>query len=767
MRRVATPRRRRRDRAAGWPAALDPERAPALGLVALVVAAPALAAVAVGWVEHVELVLGLVLGGLVVGALAAGAPRPEPLLHGAAALLGGLLAFSAVASTLPPPAPVARAGLLAERVAAWLAVAAAGGVAADAVPFLLLSADLAWLVGYGGAFAVLRRGAAWWPIAVSGAALLANVAQAERARPYLPFYLVAALALLAWQGTATREHAWRRVGLVVRPSRPGTRLAGGLAFSTLLVSAALALPAPRITAPAVGPTGGLAALGQERLTGLGAELGRVFLAGVPSQDPAAAERFATAMTLQEEPARGRTAVAEVSAADRRYWRAATYAGYTGRGWRSPAGTVLGELADGAAHATVYDRRVAVEDRVTVRAARTDALLVPGQPAAVGLPAAVERADGPAPPGSVGEALATDQAGALRSRRGRIPGTSYAVTAWVSTADPDALRGAGDVYPADVVARYGQLPAVPARVGALARQLVASSRTPYDRALAIQAYLRDGLRYELRVTAPGADRDGVDFFLFETRAGYCDYFATAMAVMLRSVGVPARVAAGYAGGDPDPERGGRILRDEHAHAWVEVYFPRYGWIVFEPSPILPLPESAGAAASGPRPAPTDPPPTDPAQPHDGPAEAAPVPAAGSDRPAAGGAPEVLAAGLVGLVALGGLGAGRMLARTGRARLPADEVGYARMVRLARWLGRGPRPDQTPYEFADGLARGVPAAAAPIGLLTGAFVRSRWSALRPDDPALAGRLDAAWRAVRRALLRRALGRRSTAGPTSARE
>ena len=97
-----------------------------------------------------------------------------------------------------------------------------------------------------------------------------------------------------------------------------------------------------------------------------------------------------------------------------------------------------------------------------------------------------------------------------------------------------------------------------------------------------------LPYSLTVDPPPYDADGVDFFLFEQRRGYSEYFASAMAVLLRSVGVPARVAAGYTTGDPTEVENVYVVADSHSHGWVEVYFPGYGWIPFEPTPGAELP-----------------------------------------------------------------------------------------------------------------------------------------------------------------------------------
>jgi len=108
---------------------------------------------------------------------------------------------------------------------------------------------------------------------------------------------------------------------------------------------------------------------------------------------------------------------------------------------------------------------------------------------------------------------------------------------------------------------------------------------YDRAKALESYLRE-IKYNELIEAPPAGQDGVDYFLFDVREGYCDYYASAMAVMARAVGIPARVAAGYSQGEYNPDTEAYRVREKNAHAWVEVYFPRYGWVEFEPTAAEP-------------------------------------------------------------------------------------------------------------------------------------------------------------------------------------
>ncbi|HYG59175.1 MAG TPA: transglutaminase domain-containing protein, partial [Symbiobacteriaceae bacterium] len=145
-------------------------------------------------------------------------------------------------------------------------------------------------------------------------------------------------------------------------------------------------------------------------------------------------------------------------------------------------------------------------------------------------------------------------------------------------------------------RYLALPGdLPARVRHLAADLTSSQPTPYDEALAIEAYLRN-LPYDMGVPATPPGRDFVDYFLFDLRRGYCTYSATAMVVMLRSESIPARWVQGFAAVPGETE-----VRWSSAHAWVEAYFPGYGWAVFDPTPRFTLParlsqEQAGAAVS---------------------------------------------------------------------------------------------------------------------------------------------------------------------------
>jgi transglutaminase-like putative cysteine protease len=162
------------------------------------------------------------------------------------------------------------------------------------------------------------------------------------------------------------------------------------------------------------------------------------------------------------------------------------------------------------------------------------------------------------------------------------GESYIAQSWLSLATADELRYAGTDYPEWLAKRYLALPdSLPSRVRSLALELTATAPTPYDRAIALEEYLRK-IPYSLDVSSRPADRDVVDYFLFDLKQGYCDYYATSMVVMARAAGLPARLAIGYAPSPYDYVTFQYVVRESEAHSWTQIYFPGYGWIDFEPT-----------------------------------------------------------------------------------------------------------------------------------------------------------------------------------------
>jgi hypothetical protein len=166
---------------------------------------------------------------------------------------------------------------------------------------------------------------------------------------------------------------------------------------------------------------------------------------------------------------------------------------------------------------------------------------------------------------------------------------YEVISWVPDVSAEMLQTASGEIPESIQAEYLQLPeTIPQRVHNLAARLVEGQNTVYEQVIEIQDYVRQSMPYNLESVPPASDQDVVDYFLFEANSGFCTYYASAMAVLLRIEGIPARLVTGYAPGEFVPEQGYFEVTGDLAHAWVEVYFPGYGWIPFEPTPSQSVP-----------------------------------------------------------------------------------------------------------------------------------------------------------------------------------
>jgi transglutaminase-like putative cysteine protease len=162
--------------------------------------------------------------------------------------------------------------------------------------------------------------------------------------------------------------------------------------------------------------------------------------------------------------------------------------------------------------------------------------------------------------------------------------NYLVYADMSIPDPARLEEAGEVYPFSVRSKYLRLPIVSPEIEELALRIAGDKVTPYGKAVAIESYLRENYSYTTELVPGRLTASPLYNFLFENKEGHCEYFATAMAVLLRSLGVPARVVNGYLRGEYNPIGRYYLIRARDAHSWVEVYFPGYGWLAFDPTPI---------------------------------------------------------------------------------------------------------------------------------------------------------------------------------------
>ncbi len=184
-------------------------------------------------------------------------------------------------------------------------------------------------------------------------------------------------------------------------------------------------------------------------------------------------------------------------------------------------------------------------------------------------------------------LSLDQTGSLHNPQNANLPFAYSVVSETGLPPVADLRKAPAQSSDEIRMIYLRLPQMDPRVGELARTVTGSATNNYDRAFAIQSYLRNNFRYTL--DPPSIEpADPIGSFLFKSKSGYCEYFAAAMAVMLRTLGVPARLVNGFQTGAYNRIGKDFVVRARDAHSWVEAYFPGYGWIPFDPTPADPNP-----------------------------------------------------------------------------------------------------------------------------------------------------------------------------------
>jgi protein-glutamine gamma-glutamyltransferase len=179
-------------------------------------------------------------------------------------------------------------------------------------------------------------------------------------------------------------------------------------------------------------------------------------------------------------------------------------------------------------------------------------------------------------------VAADSSGVIYDFDSQHPLGRYEADSDIAVPSPAELRMAGRSYPAPLAAIYLRLPALDARVPRLAAQITSSAGNDFDKAAAVENYLRTRFGYTLELP-PTAVKDPIANFLFERKQGHCEYFASAMAVMLRTLGIPSRVVTGFRSDEFNDLTGNYVVRAKDAHAWVEAYFPGSGWHTFDPTP----------------------------------------------------------------------------------------------------------------------------------------------------------------------------------------
>jgi len=169
----------------------------------------------------------------------------------------------------------------------------------------------------------------------------------------------------------------------------------------------------------------------------------------------------------------------------------------------------------------------------------------------------------------------------------LPGkTSYRIkykaSSVINSPSISELRSKTGDYPSTIESRYLQLPQLTGNYKDLALEITSDDVYPYDKVVSIERYLHSNMTYT-RTLEKGTSAYPLDDFLFDRKAGHCEYFATTMVVLLRELGIPSRIVNGFLGGSWNKHGRFFLVRESDAHSWVEVYFSKYGWVTFDPTP----------------------------------------------------------------------------------------------------------------------------------------------------------------------------------------
>ncbi len=573
------------------------------------------------------------------------------------------------------------------------------------------------------------------------------------------FSVIALLVLIRFHALDEQQE-WlrRRIG----DPRPVADMyvRGGSLFVVAAVVGALLLTGTASSAPLASAWTGV----DQSLIDVGRNLQRYFSFVQNVRGPAAVDFGPTAPITGRWITNGDTAVTiRVPAGDTThyYWQAVAYDRYDGTGWSWSQESAVPRRADqplleGTLDPPIQDGRRPVSVTVTPSNYHGSSVVAPGTPTSLSQPSKLT---------TIGK---NGFFAALDTEQSSVP---YEVTALFPITGDDnpkgltqnRLRAAGTDYPAEVKATYLGVP--PNAVGPDATALlnrvkavIGRNDTPYDLAKGLVAEFHSSrFTYSADVTNIDCGALGIVECFAHYRTGYCQYYATTMAVLLRHEGIPARVVQGFLPGDRDAS-GLETLKNSNSHAWVQVYFPSYGWVDFDPtggnlaqlpeipvgSPVATTPKPS--ASSG-NPDASDPRRSLPTVPGD-------VGAGTTD--SGSGGPSPAAFGVVAVLLFAAMG---LLAVVAYRRGPRDvnpDTAYRGVTRLAARFGFGPRPTETVYEYATSLGEVLPIARRELQTVAHAKVEVAYGRRELEPDAIRALRNAVGR-LRIALLRLAFRRR----------
>ncbi len=740
-------------------------------MLAIVVYSTVWCVQAAGWVDHLNILTVITGIGLIFGVIASKQQRfPRIAVHVVALCVGLLLAFWQTVGAFYQ----GHAGLFVTSIQHWLSAALTGGTGNDDSIFLFFILTLGFVLAYASAWFVYRTRNPWLTIMANAVVLLINLSSVDAGYIFfLVIFLMASLLLLLRFNLYESLRRWRKQGLRYPDDIGWDVMQAGAIISVCILIFSWVLPGTYTNDAAAQIWNSSSNPWQQaentwnRIISLNG--------GV---NPSNHGNFRDSLALGGNPNLNHDIVLTVDSTDGSvYYETLSYDTYDAHrsSWSNGPTETFAWRANDTYESDAIAMVHAVTQKITVVSALSEQypyVLGAADIGAYNANASIMRSK------SDGSVIAwLNKSGNLGA------GTRYDVTSYVSSADVQTLRGVPmpadapappppeyegqqdpNVYSKPIVDAYTQLPSgLDPRIFAKAKQIVkdAHATTMYDKVVALESYFRDNYSYSTNIQLPSGE-EGVSWFLFDndSHKGFCNYFSTSMTVLARSLGIPARVVAGYTNGEYDAKTHQRVVRGTDAHSWVQVYFAGYGWVNFEPSASFasftrPLPNqfgkgstsvgSAGSIGSG-----------------------GVVPPGGRGRTGRSAADDSSSAstntastqsqvhqqvfmtvsGVV-LLLLFGLLLFMLWWRRLFRHYSLSEQLYGRICLLANWAGIQLKPSQTPYEYLQGVAASAPQDALIIERLGDIYVRDKWADPESSEhPLRSGEIDelpSLWRRI----------------------
>jgi transglutaminase-like putative cysteine protease len=566
----------------------------AFSLYTLMLLASSIALAAADWADHLAIIPPLTLLAAISGVALARSRFSDGLARIISLVYGLFFIGWFVGLTLDPALPWSdRVTALLNRFGAFMAAFAASQPNPDTLMFVLFMAGLFWLLGAYGAVSMFRRGHVWRGVLPPGLVLLVN-AYYDIGHAHLQAY-VAIYVLLTFLIIVRLELADRRSGWYARRMRVPAAL--GWDLGRVSVVAAILM----VTAAWVGPAFAQSSTVSDLWTDVSGpwrsardRLGNV-VANLRSPVLFVGDSYGANLQLSAGTELGDEVVMEVEPAARLrsggrfYWQARTYAEYDAGLWTA-APQLLRDFdpRQGDLPVPEWNGRQSVEIKFRPHFSVLSRLYIPSNTAWVDRTSQISFAQLPD---------GREDVTTFVARQPLYDGDSYTARGSIAVPTAAQLRGAGTAYPDWIASDYLQVPdTLTERFRALATSLGEGQPTPYDQAVAVTTWLRENIEYSRVTDEPPISQEPLDWFVFDYKVGYCNFYASSEVMMLRVLGIPARLAVGYAGGTLESSTGVYEVRGTDSHAWPEVFFSGYGWIPFEPTasqPIIRRPEAGSA------------------------------------------------------------------------------------------------------------------------------------------------------------------------------